>query len=140
MLEQIDTIDFNYIPLKNESFRKICVENLCNELILFEIQNPEGFTFSPLSGILLKDKKLENEIKVNPNLAEVLVSNTRIILDNKFAKIIKLSCIGKYPNLFLNQSEIKFNNVQVEKTIQKNLIISNQENVPAIYNKENKSN
>ena len=90
MLEQIDSIDFNYIPLKNESFRKICVENLCNELILFEIQNPEGFTFSPLSGILLKDKKLENEIKVNPNLAEVLVSNTRIILDNKFAKIIIL--------------------------------------------------
>ena len=87
------------------------MENLCNEPILFEIQNPEGFTFSPLSGILLKDKKLENEIKVNPNLAEVLVSNTRIILDNKFAKIIKYSCIGKYLNWFLNQSEIKFNNV-----------------------------
>ena len=134
ILEQIpDSIDFNCILLKNESFRKICVENLCNELILFEIQNPEGFTFSPLSGILYKDKKLEIEIKVNPNLAEVLVSNTRIILDNKFAKIIKLSCIGKYPNLFLNQSEIKFNNVQVEKTIQKNLIISNQENVSAKF-------
>ena len=54
---------------------------------------------------------MENEIKVNPNLAEVLVSNTRIILDNKSAKIIKLSCIGKYLNWFLNQSEIKFNNV-----------------------------
>ena len=134
ILEQIpDSIDFNFIPLKNESVRKIYMENLCNEPILFEIQNPEGFTFSPLSGILYKDKKLEIEIKVNPNLAQVLVSNTRIILDNKFAKIIKLSCIGKYPNLFLNQSEIKFNNVQVEKTIQKNLIISNQENVPAKF-------
>ena len=54
---------------------------------------------------------MENEIKVNPNLAEVLVSNTRIILDNKFAKIIKYSCIRKYLNWFLNQSEIKFNNV-----------------------------
>ena len=134
ILEQIpDSIDFNFIPLKNESVRKIYMENLCNEPILFEIQNPEGFTFYPLSGILFKDKKLEIQIKVNPNLAEVLVSNTRIILDNKFAKIIKLSCIGKYPNLFLNQSEIQFNNVQVEKTIQKNLIISNQENVSAKF-------
>ena len=64
ILEQIpDSIDFNFIPLKNESVRKIYMENLCNEPILFEIQNPEGFTFSPLSGILLKDKKLENENK-----------------------------------------------------------------------------
>ena len=134
ILEQIpDSIDFNFIPLKNESMRKIYMENLCNEPILFEIQAPENFSFFPLSGILSKEKKIEIQIKINPNLAEVLISNARISLDNKYAKIIKLSCIGKYPNLFLSQSEIDFNNVQIEKSLQKNLIISNQENIPTKF-------
>ena len=134
ILEQIpDSIDFNFIPLKNESMRKIYMENLCNEPILFEIQAPENFSFFPLSGILSKEKKIEIQIKIIPNLAEVLISNARISLDNKYAKIIKLSCIGKYPNLFLSQSEIDFNNVQIEKSLQKNLIISNQEKIPTKF-------
>ena len=79
ILEQIpDSIDFNFIPLKNESMRKIYMENLCNEPILFEIQAPENFSFFPLSGILSKEKKIEIQIKINPNLAEVLISNARI--------------------------------------------------------------
>ena len=140
ILSQIpDTIDFDFITVKNETAKSIFLENTSEQSILFTIENAEGFSFEPNNGIIPRKKKLEIKIKITPNLATVLVANARIILDQKFKKIIRLSSISKYPYLSLNKSNIDFSTVQIGHTSEEELIVSNNENVPGKFSIERTS-
>ena len=134
-----DSIDFDFITVKTETIKHIYLDNTSEQNILFNIENAEGFIFEPTSGILPKKKKLDIHIKINPNLANVLVSNARVVLEQKYSKIIKLSFVSKYPYLNLNKSVIEFGIVQIGKTAEEELIISNLESVPAHFTIERKS-
>ena len=134
-----DCIDFDFITVKTETVKHIYLDNTSEQNILFNIENAEGFIFEPSSGIISKKKKLDIQIKIKPNLANVLVSNARIILEQKYSKIIKLSFVSKYPYLNLNKSYIEFGVVQIGKTAEEELIISNLETVPAHFTIERKS-
>ena len=134
-----DCIDFDFITIKTETIKHIYLDNISDQNILFNIENAEGFIFEPSSGIISKKKKLDIQIKIKPNLANVLVSNARIILEQKYSKIIKLSFVSKYPYLNLNKSFIEFGIVQIGKTAEEELIISNLEAVPAHFKIERKS-
>ena len=134
-----ESIDFDFITIKNETVKHIYLDNISEKNILFNIENAQGFIFEPSNGIIPKKKKLDIKIKINPDLAKVLVSNARIVLEQKYQKIIKLSFISKYPFLHLNKSSLEFGMVQVGKTIEKELIISNLESVPAHFTIERKS-
>ena len=140
ILSQIpDTIDFDFISVKNETTKSICLENISEQSILFKIENAEGFTFEPNQGIIPIKKKLEIKIKIIPNLANVLVANARIILDQKYKKIIRLSSIAKYPYLSINKSNIDFGSVQIGHTNEQELIVTNNESVPAKFSIERTS-
>ena len=134
-----DSIDFDFITVKTETVKHIYLDNISEQNILFNIENAEGFIFEPTSGIIPKNKKLDIHIKIKPNLANVLVSNARIILEQKYSKIIKLSFVSKYPYLNLNKSFVEFGMVQIGKTAEEELIISNLESVPAHFSIERKS-
>ena len=140
ILSQIpDTIDFDFISVKNETSKSIYLENISEQSILFKIENAEGFTFEPNQGIIPIKKKLEIKIKIIPNLANVLVANARIILDQKYKKIIRLSSIAKYPYLSINKSNIDFGSVQIGHTNEQELIVTNNESVPAKFSIERTS-
>ena len=134
-----DTIDFDFITVKNETIKSIYLENISEQSILFKIENAEGFTFEPNQGIIPIKKKLEIKIKIIPNLANVLVANARIILDQKYKKIIRLSSIAKYPYLSINKSMIDFGSVQIGHTKELELVVTNNENVPAKFSIERTS-
>ena len=134
-----DCLDFDFITVKTETVKHIYLDNISDQNILFNIENAEGFIFEPSNGIIAKNKKLDIQIKIKPNLAKVLVSNARIILEQKYSKIIKLSFVSKYPYLNLNKSFLEFGVIQIGKTAEEELIISNLETVPAHFTIERKS-
>ena len=134
-----DTIDYDFISIKTQTTKSIFLNNVSTQNILFNIENAECFTFEPSGGIIPRKKKLEIKIKINPDLARVLVSNARIVLENKYHKIIKLSYVAKYPFLHINKQHLEFGSVQIGKTLEKELIISNYEAVPAQFTIEHKS-
>ena len=134
-----DTIDFDFISVKNETIKTLNFENISEQSILFKIENAEGFVFQPNQGIIPIKKKVEIKIKIIPNLANVLVANARIILDQKYTKIIRLSSIAKYPYLSINKSIIDFGSIQIGHTNEQELIVANNENVPAKFSIERTS-
>ena len=134
-----ESVDFDFITVKTETIKHIYLDNISEQNILFNIENAEGFIFEPSSGIIPKKKKLDIHIKIKPNLANVLVSNARIILEQKYSKIIKLSFVSKYPYLNINKTFLEFGVVQIGKTAEEELIISNLESVPAHFTIERKS-
>ena len=134
-----DTIDFDFISVKNETIKTINLENISEQSILFKIENAEGFNFEPNQGIIPIKKKIEIKIKITPNLANVLVANARIILDQKYKKIIRLSSIAKYPYLSINKANIDFGSIQIGHTNEQELIVTNNENVPAKFSIERTS-
>ena len=92
-----ETIDFDFISVKNETYKIMTLENISNKSVLFSIENAEGFIFEPSKGIIPIKKRIDIKIKIKPNYANVLIANARIILDQKYTKIIRLSSIAKYP-------------------------------------------
>ena len=134
-----DTIDFDFISVKNETTKSLILENIAEQSILFQIENAEGFTFEPNQGIIPIKKKIEIKIKIIPNLANVLVANARITLDQKYNKIIRLSSIAKYPYLSINKPNIDFGSVQIGHTNEEELIVTNNESVPAKFSIERTS-
>ena len=116
-----DTIDFDFISIKTQTMKSIYLNNTSNQNILFNIENAESFTFEPSGGILPRKKKLEIKIKINPNLARVLVSNARIVLENKYHKIIKLSYVAKYPFLHINKQNLEFGSSSNREIIRKRI-------------------
>ena len=134
-----DTVDFDFISIMTQTTKSIFLNNPSNQNILFKIENAESFIFEPSGGIIPHKKKLEIKIKINPNLARVLVSNARIVLENKYHKIIKLSYVAKYPFLHINKQHLEFGSIQIGKTLEKELILSNLEAVPAQFTIEHKS-
>ena len=134
MLSEIpNSVDFDFISVKSNSIRKITLDNTADISVIFQIDHGEGFIFSPNKGVVPKNSKLEINISINPNLANVLVGNAKITLDNKVSKIIKMSCISKYPRLQLNVTSLDFGVIQIGKSLEMNLIIINDESVPANF-------
>ena len=134
MLSEIpNSVDFDFISVKSNSIRKITLDNTADISVIFQIDHGEGFIFSPNKGVVPKNSKLEINISINPNLANVLVGNAKITLDNKVSKIIKMSCISKYPRLQLNVTSLDFGVIQIGKSLEMNLIVINDESVPANF-------
>jgi hypothetical protein len=134
-----ETIDFDFISVKNETIKTLTLENISEKSIFYKIENAEGFIFEPNEGIIPIKKKIEIKIKINPTLATVLIANARIILDQKYTKIIRLSSIAKYPFISINKSNLDFGTVQIGHFTEQELIITNNENVPAKFNIERTS-
>ena len=66
-----DCLDFDFITVKTETVKHIYLDNISDQNILFNIENAEGFIFEPSNGIIAKNKKLDIQIKIKPNLAKV---------------------------------------------------------------------
>ena len=60
-----DTIDFDFISVKNETIKSIYLENISEQSIVFKIENAEGFIFEPNQGIIPIKRRIEIKIKIN---------------------------------------------------------------------------
>ena len=134
-----ETIDFDFISVKNETYKTITLENISEKSVLFTIENAEGFIFEPNQGIIPIKKRIDIKIKIKPNYANVLIANARIILDQKYSKIIRLSSIAKYPFISINKSNLDFGTIQIGHVKEQEIIITNNENVPAKFTIERTS-
>ena len=129
-----ESIDFNFIPVKQISSKQITLCNSSEISIYFKISNAEGYIFKPDEGILSKNKPLTIEIIIEPNSASVLVANAQITLDKKISKIFKLSCVSKYPYLTINRTHLDLGIIEYGKSSYGEIIISNTEMVPGKFN------
>ena len=129
-----ESIDFNFIPVKQISSKQITLCNSSEISIYFKISNAEGYIFKPDEGILSKNKPLTIEIIIEPNSASVLVSNAQITLDKKISKIFKLSCVSKYPYLTINRTHLDLGIIEYGKSSCGEIIITNTEMVPGKFN------
>ena len=129
-----ESIDFNFIPAKQVSYKSITLVNTSEVSIYFKISNAEGYIFKPNEGILSKNKPMIIEILIEPNNASVLVANAQITLDKKISKIFKLSCVSKYPYLTINRSHLNLGVIEYGKSSYGEIIISNGEMVPGKFN------
>jgi len=129
-----ESIDFNFIPAKQVSYKSITLVNTSEVSIYFKISNAEGYIFKPNEGILSKNKPMIIEILIEPNNASVLVANAQITLDKKISKIFKLSCVSKYPYLTINRSHLNLGVIEYGKSAYGEIIISNAEMVPGKFN------
>ena len=129
-----ESIDFNFIPVKQISSKQITLCNSSEISIYFKISNAEGYIFKPDEGILSKNKPLTIEIIIEPNSASVLVANAQITLDKKISKIFKLSCVSKYPYLTINRTHLDLGIIEYGKSSYGEIIITNTEMVPGKFN------
>lgn len=129
-----DVLDFNFITAKNKAEQKIYLNNTNgNKDILYKIINNNEFNISSTEGIIYKSSIVELTVTVHPINAEVLIANAKLILDNTASKVIKMSLISKYPQIKLNRLNLDFGNVIINQVKELELIIKNQEKVPAKF-------
>ena len=129
-----EVLDFNFITAKNKAEKIIYLNNINgNKDILFKIINNKEFQVTPSEGILHKNSIVEISITVFPNQAEVQIANLKIILDKTVSKVVKMSFISKYPQIKLNRANLDFGNILINQTKELDLIIKNQEKVPAKF-------
>ena len=124
-----ESIDFNFIPVKAVSSKKIVLTNSCNTSIYFKITNAEGYIFKPNEGIIMKSKPVTIEVLIEPMTASVIVANAQISLDKKISKLFKLSCVSKYPYLTINRNHFDLGIIEYGKSAFGEIIISNSEQV-----------
>ena len=124
-----ESIDFNFIPVKEVSSKQIILNNSSNTSIYFKITNAEGYIFKPNEGIIMKNKPVIVDILIEPISASVIVANAQITLDNKISKIFKLSCVSKYPYLTINRNHFDLGIIEYGKSSFGEIIISNSEPV-----------
>ena len=129
-----ESIDFNFIPAKQVSSRILTLTNPSEISIYFKISNAEGYIFKPNEGIVSKTKPMNIEILIEPNTASVLIANAQITLDKKISKIFKLSCVSKYPYLTINRTNLNLGVIEYGKSSYGEIIVSNNEMVPAKFN------
>ena len=128
-----ESIDFNFIPVKQVSYKTITLTNTSEISIYFNISNAEGYIFKPNEGIISKNKPMTIEILIEPISASVLVANAQITLDKKISKIFKLSCVSKYPYLTINKTHLNFGVIEYGKSSYGEIVISNAEMVPGKF-------
>ena len=128
-----ESIDFNFIPVKSPSVKTLTLTNPTNIPILFKILSKNDYIFSPSEGIIPKSKSISINISINPQQANVLISNAQITLDDKYTKVFKISSIAKYPYLKINKTHFDFGIISIGKTNMIELIINNPEKVLAKF-------
>ena len=134
-----ESIDFNFIPVKYPSIKTLTLQNPTKTPIFFRITSKNDYIFSPNEGIIPKTKSITINISINPQQANVLISNAQITLDDKFTKIFKISSIAKYPYLKINKTHFDFGIVNIGKTNTIELIINNPEKVLAKFEIKHRS-
>lgn len=128
-----ESVDFNFISVKNESTRTITLNNISDVSVYFTIEHTPEYKFELDRGVVTKNQNLEIKIKIKPEEASVIVSNAKITLDNKTSKVIKLSSIAKYPYLTLPKDALDFGIVPIGKSSEQDLVLTNTEAVPAKF-------
>lgn len=124
-----DTLDFGFVSVQNTFEKSVLIENPSNKNIHFKVKALEIFKVDVKEGTISKNSKYELKVKITPESAKVIISNMMIVLDDSHSKIIKLSAIGKYPNLKINKNALDFGHVLIGNSKEMELIIQNTEKV-----------
>jgi hypothetical protein len=91
-----------------------------------------------LLGYLTAKQSQEIRIEYTPEEAKVQIATAlfKFSEGEDFTKTLKISAIGKYPFLILNQDKIDFEEILVGKVDSKKLVLKNKSTVPASFHIE----
>ena len=87
-------------------------------------------------GVLAPKQKKEVSIQFRTDEAKVIISTIVFKVQegaNELSKVLKLSAIGKYPFMTLDQHSFDFENLLVGKTASQIFNLQNSSNVPTNY-------
>ena len=125
----VDSLDFGFVSVQNTFEKSLFIENPSTKTVRFKIKALEYFKVHVKEGEIPKYSKFELKIKLTPESAKVILSNVMIVFDDNYYKIIKLSAVGKYPNLRINKNFLDFGHVLIGNSKEIELIIQNTEKV-----------
>lgn len=125
----VDSLDFGFVSVQNTFEKSLFIENPSTKTVRFKIKALEYFKVHVKEGEIPKYSKFELKIKLTPESAKVILSNLMIVFDDNYYKIIKLSAVGKYPNLRINKNFLDFGHVLIGNSKEIELIIQNTEKV-----------
>ena len=128
-----ESIDFGFVSVQNTFEKTLTIENPSNKSIRFKTKCLDIFKLNHTEGEIHKNSKIELKIKLTPDSAKVILSNFMIILDDYQSKTIKLSAVGKYPNLRINKNILDYGHILIGNSKEMELIINNTEKVPAQF-------
>ena len=124
-----DTLDFGFVSVQNTFEKSLFIENPSTKNVRFKIKSLDIFRVNVREGEIQKNSKYEIKIKLTPESAKVVLSNMMIVLDENYYKVIKLSAVGKYPNLRINKNFLDYGHVLIGNSKEMELIIQNTEKV-----------
>ena len=83
-------------------------------------------------------QKQEFTVQFSPDEAKVIIASAVIKFSGaeEGSKVLKMSAIGKYPFLTINQEKFDFETLLVGKIAQKEVVLKNQSLVPAQFSVE----
>jgi hypothetical protein len=130
-----DTLDFGFVSVQNTFEKSVIIENPSTKNIHFKIKALEIFNVNVKEGTIPRNSRFELKIKITPESAKVVISNMMIVLDDSHSKIIKISAIGKYPNLRISKNALDFGHVLIGNSKEMELVIQNTEKVLNLNNR-----
>lgn len=89
-------------------------------------------------GIITSKMKQDITISFQPEEAKVIIATAIVKFSNaeEGTKVLKMSAIGKYPFVTLNQEKFDFETLLVGKVSSKEVVLKNQSLVPAKFTVE----
>lgn len=124
-----DSLDFGFVSVQNTFEKSLIIDNPSSRNIHFKVIALDIFKVNAKEGTIHKNSKFELKIKLTPESAKVLLSNMMIVFDDSHSKIVKLSAIGKYPNLRIGKMALDFGHVLIGNSKEMELVIQNTEKV-----------
>jgi len=114
-------IEFGFCPVNRTSSKKIVITNHNYEETSFSFESTV-FQVSPQSGKIPSRSKATFTISFTPKEAVVVIATVILNVEGEEPKIIKVSAIGKYPFITINQTKLKFEPLLVGKSTTKEIL------------------
>lgn len=130
-------IDFQYCGIGSTEVRSLTLTNPHAQPVRFEIQTDSScpFELTPKQGYLTSKQSQNIQISYTPVEARVHIATAifKFTEGEECSKTLKMSAIGKYPFLILNQDKIDFEELLVGKVDAKSLLLKNNSTVAAKF-------
>ena len=129
-----DQLDFGYVASKDTGHQKFAIKNTGEVGLDFAWNLDRPFTIKPAEGHLEPGESMSFEGTFQPQDASVFVASAVCLLEGNKMACMKVTGIGKYPFISLEQKAIDFGEIVVGQTRETYLRLSNHSLVPATFN------
>eukprot|EP00761_Pharyngomonas_kirbyi_P008384 gb/GECH01008395.1/.p1 GENE.gb/GECH01008395.1/~~gb/GECH01008395.1/.p1 ORF type:complete len:1352 (+),score=307.37 gb/GECH01008395.1/:1-4056(+) len=123
--------DFGFVPISETATTTISLKNSTKQNLKFSWNVKSPFNVNPSQGIIEGGKSIRLEASFQVKQAAVFVASAVCELENEGSIVFKISGIGKYPFIKLEDSCLDFGQIGIGKEKEKSFTIENLSNVKA---------